>query len=107
VKRSKWVRSRKYFREWDDIKKIENMPSLSKEFTLLFFRELSPNIPQHRKIHFKTDSGVHYFEFKTKYEGVRSRWRRMRRISEQKGFIAWIPPTEKMIRKLKLKLLLK
>lgn len=94
-----------YYREWSEVECLKNIGTLSKEFTLLFFRELNPNYEQERKIHFKTITGIHYFEFKIKNEGVKSRWRKMEKIAKHKDFIGWIPPTDKMVRRLKLKML--
>lgn len=94
-----------FLRDWSEVKKLENVSCLGEEFTYLFFKELSPNKPQHRKINFKTITGIHYFEFKIRYDGVESRWKKMQKIAEHKDFIGWIPPTDKMVRKLKLKTL--
>ena len=78
---------------------------LSKNFTLFLFKELNSNIPEHRRIYFKTVTNIHYIEFKKKDKSIKSRRKRMLKISENKKFIGWIPPTEKLIRKLKLILL--
>lgn len=95
----KWLYDSKVVKELNDIS------CLSQEYTYLFFKELNPNKKEHKKIYFRTEKGIHYFEFRTKCEGVKQRWKRIQKIAEQKGFIGWIPPTEKMNRRLKLKML--
>jgi hypothetical protein len=95
----------KFFRDWDETKKLENISFLSAECTMLFFKELNPNKREDKRVYFKTKRGIHYFDFKLKNESVRSRWRKMSKLSKQDDFVGWIPTSEKMARRLKLKLL--
>jgi len=80
---------------------MKNIYLIPTKFNFNFFKQLNFNDINERTLIYKSKNGIFYL-----YIGVnktrRSSWRKMKKIQENKNFIGWFAPTDKISRYIKI-----
>ena len=74
---------------------------IPKKYSFNFFKQLNFNNINERTLKYKSKKGIFYLSISVN-ETRRSAWRKMKTIQNNKNFINWLSPTDKITRYIKI-----
>lgn len=80
---------------------MENFFVIPKKYSFNFFKQLSFKCINERTLFYKSKKGTFYLSIGVD-ETRRSAWRKMKTIQDNKNFVNWLSPTDKITRYIKI-----